>query len=98
MVLEYRQIYHPIYLLQSKELAMCMVMGWIRKNVNNTLYPHEEVIRIIKKYTLEADCHFRITYYNALEVIVNQKIWEETDDFMDEETEKNGQELLDQYK
>ena len=96
MVLEYRQIFHPIFLLKSRELAMCMILGWIRNNVNNTLYPPEAVIHIIKIYVLEADCHFRITYYNPLEVIVNQRLWAEMDDYTDEEAERNGQLLLDQ--
>ena len=97
IVIQYRQIYHPIMLINSKKIAMCMVMGWIRKSVNYTLYPPEQVIRIIKMYTLEADCHFRITHYNPLEVVANQIIWEETENFTDEEGERKGQVLLDAH-
>ena len=75
-----------------------MVMGWIRKSVNNALHPPEQVIHIIKIYTMEADCHFRITCYNPLEVAANQRIWDETENFTDEESEKSGQILLDYYK
>ena len=97
-VLEYRKIYHPVMLQKSRELAVCMIMGWIRKNVNDSLFPPDAVILVIKMFVLEDDCHFRITYWNPYEVIVNQKYWGENETFTDEETEMEAYELLEQNK
>ena len=93
-VLQYRQIYHPIRLQKSQKVAVCMIRGWIRENIKTSSYPPDVVITIIKIYTLEADCHFRITYYNPDEVYVRQKYDDINEEFTDEEEEQEGYKLL----
>ena len=85
VVLEYRQIYHPVNLERSQQFAMVFVMGWIHENIDKSLYPPDGIIHVIKIFVLEADCHFRKVYWNPLDP--NTKLWEDMEDFTDEETE-----------
>ena len=65
---------------------MLFVMGWIANNIHKALYPPVPVIKVIKIFILEAEYHFRKLLWNPLQM--NQRLWEEMEQFTDEETEE----------